>query len=122
MDCPKCNALMEEVSYSGTRVDRCAGCQGLWFQTGELERLRQDDWMADFILDDGDAKVGREFNRIHSIQCPECGAKMLEKADEEQAHIVYEVCPAGHGTFLDAGEFTDLVHKTFWDRFKRRRS
>jgi len=112
---------MEEVSYSGTRVDRCTGCQGLWFQKGELERLRQDDWMADFILDEGDAKVGREFNRIHSILCPECGLKMLERADEEQSHIVYEVCPAEHGTFLDAGEFTDLVHKTFWDRFKRRR-
>ncbi len=121
MDCPKCNASMEEVSYSGTRVDRCTGCQGLWFQAGELERLRKDDWMADFILDEGDAKVGREFNRIHSIPCPECGLKMLERADEEQQHIIYEVCPADHGTFLDAGEFTDLVHKTFWDRFKRRR-
>lgn len=120
MDCPKCNANMEEVSYSGISVDRCTGCQGLWFQTGELEQLRKDDWMADFILDEGDAKVGKEFNRIHAIQCPECGRRMLEQSDPEQPHIVYESCPDGHGTFLDAGEFTDLVHKTFWDRFKRR--
>jgi hypothetical protein len=45
---------------------------------------------------------------------------MVEEADPEQPHIVYETCPDDHGTFLDAGEFTDLVHKTFWDRFKRR--
>jgi Zn-finger nucleic acid-binding protein len=32
---------------------------------------------------------------------------------------MYETCPNGHGTFLDAGEFTDLMHRTFWDRFKR---
>jgi Zn-finger nucleic acid-binding protein len=111
---------MEEVSYTGTRVDRCTGCQGLWFQAGELSRLRQDDWMADFILDEGSARIGKEFNRIHAINCPECGVRMLEEVDQEQKHIVYESCPDGHGHFLDAGEFTDLVHKTFWDRFKRK--
>ena len=120
MDCPKCNASMEEVSYSGTRVDRCTGCQGLWFQAGELERLRDDEWMADFILDEGDAKVGKEFNRIKSVACPECGVEMAEVIDAEQRHISYESCPEGHGCFLDAGEFTDLVHHTFWDRFKRK--
>ena len=46
---------------------------------------------------------------------------MKQESDEEQPHIVYESCPDGHGSFLDAGEFTDLVHKTFWDKFKSAR-
>jgi len=46
---------------------------------------------------------------------------MLQEFDEEQPHITYESCPNGHGTYLDSGEFTDLVRKTFWDKFKRRK-
>jgi len=45
----------------------------------------------------------------------------LENPIIKQPHIIYESCPAGHGTFLDAGEFTDLVNKTFWDKFKKAR-
>jgi Zn-finger nucleic acid-binding protein len=112
---------MELVSYDRIKVDRCTHCKGLWFQTGELERLRKDTWMADYILDEGDAKVGKKFDRIRAIDCPECAADMRQEFDAKQPHIVYETCPNGHGSFLDAGEFTDLVKVTFWDRFKSAR-
>jgi Zn-finger nucleic acid-binding protein len=109
---------MEIASYDEIKVDRCTQCHGLWFDTGELEALRNDIWMADYILDPGDAKVGKKYNKIVAIHCPECEVDMKQEFDEEQPHIIYETCPAGHGTYLDAGEFTDLVNKTFWDRFK----
>ncbi len=118
MHCPKCSADMEITSYDEIKVDRCTQCQGLWFQPEELRALRDDIWMADYILDTGDAKVGKKYNRIGAIHCPQCDADMMQEFDKEQPHIIYESCPAGHGTFLDAGEFTDLVHKTFWDKFK----
>ena len=119
MICPKCSAETEITSYDDIRVDRCTNCKGLWFESGELEQLRKDTWMADYILDSGEAEVGKRYNRIDKIQCPECLAQMKEEFDPDQPHIMYEVCPNGHGTFLDAGEFTDLVHNTFWDRFKK---
>ena len=119
MQCPKCSAAMEITSYDQIKVDRCTSCKGLWFQPEELSELRNDIWMADYILDEGDSKVGKKFNRIGSIHCPQCDTDMRQEFDKEQPHIIYESCPDGHGTFLDAGEFTDLVHKTFWDRFKR---
>ena len=119
MICPKCSGETEITSYDEVRVDRCTNCGGLWFESGELTALREDTWMADYILDTGDPKVGRQYNRIDKIRCPECSTEMKEEFDADQPHIMYEVCPNGHGTFLDAGEFTDLVHKTFWDRFKR---
>ena len=121
MNCPKCASEMETVVYSGTKIDRCTGCKGLWFQPDELAGLREDSWMADYVLDEGEAKIGKEFNRIRAIACPQCDADMLQESDADQPHIVYESCPNGHGVFLDAGEFTDLMHKTFWDRFKRAR-
>lgn len=118
MKCPKCSGEMAQVSYDQIVVDRCITCGGLWFQPDELTALRNDIWMADYILDSGDKKTCKRANAIKDIECPECGVMMLQESDAEQAHITYESCPNQHGTFLDAGEFTDIVHKTFWDKFK----
>ena len=118
MHCPKCSNDMETTSYRDIEIDRCTHCKGLWFQPDELRALRDDIWMADYILDQGDVKTGKKYNQIVAIHCPHCNSDMKQEFDEEQPHIIYETCPEGHGTFLDAGEFTDLVKKTFWDRFK----
>jgi len=109
---------MAQVSYDEIKVDRCISCGGLWFQPDELRTLRDDIWMADYILDSGDKGAGKLSNAIKDIDCPQCGEKMQQESDAEQAHITYESCVNGHGTFLDSGEFTDLVHKSFWDKFK----
>ena len=125
MQYPKCSGEMELVSYDKIEVDRCTDCGGLWFQPEELRALRDDIWMADYIIDsgdsDGDKSAGKAANALKDYPCPECGADMLHESDEEQPHITYESCPNGHGTYLDSGEFTDLVKKTFWDKFKRAR-
>jgi Zn-finger nucleic acid-binding protein len=118
ISCPKCSGDMALVSYDKIKVDRCIACGGLWFQPNELRSLRDDIWMADYILDSGDKHEGKKANAIKDIECPQCGVTMLQESDDEQAHITYESCPNDHGIFLDAGEFTDLVHKTFWDKFK----
>lgn len=121
MNCPKCFAPMEEVAFKGISLFRCEACQGHWFNPAVLDTLRSSGWMADYVLDVGIARVGKLYNQVRDINCPQCNAKMEQKTDPEQRHITYETCPAGHGTFLDAGELTDLLHKTFWDHFKRAR-
>jgi len=39
MKCPKCGADMDEIEMEGIMVDRCPGCQGIYFDAGELELL-----------------------------------------------------------------------------------
>ncbi len=39
MKCPKCGADMEEIEMSSVKVDRCPGCEGLYFDKGEVELL-----------------------------------------------------------------------------------
>lgn len=118
MNCPKCSAEMSLVNYGGYKVQRCNECHGLWFKTAQLAILRRDDWMAHYILDKGEASVGKTFDRVADAPCPQCGTTLRRESDKRQPHIFYDVCPEGHGTFLDAGEFTDLVHETLWDKFK----
>jgi uncharacterized protein len=43
MKCPKCGTHLEEVAFGDVRVDKCFGCEGLWLDKGELERLQTKD-------------------------------------------------------------------------------
>ena len=118
MDCPKCDHDMKPFRYGpGDRqVQRCTNCHGIWFKHSDLRRLKQS-YMAEFV-DTGDASVGREYNKISDIDCPECGTRLDEVSDEKQKHIWYETCPKGHGVYFDAGEFRDWKDETLMDHVR----
>ena len=37
--CPKCAAPLVTITFRGVELDKCSGCGGLWFATGELDRV-----------------------------------------------------------------------------------
>jgi Zn-finger nucleic acid-binding protein len=113
MICPKCQSPMESVSFAGVTVDRCTGCQGIWFDARERNQLQQAKGSE--VIDIGDARVGRKMDRITEIKCPRCDAPMTQVEDVDQHHITFEVCTACKGGFLDAGEFKDLKSYTLAD-------
>lgn len=113
--CPKCGHGMEEISYGDVAIDRCSHCRGLWFDTGEAERLKAR-WMGD-ALDVGDPSTGKRWDKVEDIACPRCGRDMVKLSDPRQKHIWYEMC-SEHGMFMDAGEFTDYKHETLADWFR----
>lgn len=119
MQCPKCQSDMKEFTLStlrgGVAVDRCTSCQGLWFDIGEAETLK-DKWMAEYI-DSGDRDVGKKHNLIRDVNCPRCGKLMNNLSDPQQEHILYEACEE-HGMYFDAGEFTDYKYETLTDIFR----
>ncbi len=39
MKCPKCGADMQEIEMDGILVDKCSGCEGIYFDRGELELM-----------------------------------------------------------------------------------
>jgi len=98
-------------------IDRCSLCQGIWFDEGEIEALR--DNKAATAIDTGDATVGQQHNPIDNYPCPRCGGRMEKQEDSLQRHIWYETCTACNGSFFDAGEFLDLSQLTVSDVFER---
>ncbi len=60
MQCPKCHASMEKVSFEGVEVDRCAGCRGIWFDFQEQQQLKGVKGAA--AIDAGDKAIGRKMN------------------------------------------------------------
>jgi PAT family beta-lactamase induction signal transducer AmpG len=117
MRCPKCRADMEQVFVDDIEVDRCSSCHGLWFDSGELSKLRNKEAAA--VLDIGDIKTGKKQNRIEHYRCPRCAGPMNRLVDPEQTHIWFEQCGSCRGTFFDAGELTDLATVSVSDFFKR---
>ena len=117
MRCPKCRSDMEQIMIDDTEIDRCSNCHGLWFDDGELSKLRNKEAAA--ILDIGDLKVGKEQNKIEHYRCPRCAGEMNRIVDPGQPHIWLEQCESCRGTFFDAGELTDLVTVSISDFFKR---
>ena len=97
---------MEAIEYEGIEVDRCKTCQGIWFDAGESDVLRDKDAAA--TIDTGDPLTGRQTNEIDHYRCPRCDGGMLRRVDPMQPHIQYEECTSCRGSFFDAGEFSDL--------------
>ena len=116
MECPKCHGAMESVEF-GTDVEikRCSGCAGLYCERQTLQRM-PDEWLADTVLDNGSAAEGARHNEIRDIPCPGCGTTMDRVQDQEQSHIILDVCSACEGVFLDAGELTDMKTVTLMDQ------
>ena len=115
LKCPKCRQGMEEVTHEDITIDRCTGCGGLWFDGDEAQRLK--NLPGSEMLDLGNPKKGRHYDRYADICCPRCGKVMEKSSDWKQVHIWYEVC-RDHGIFMDAGEFTDFKYETLLDGFR----
>ena len=118
MECPKCSNAMETKLYGPKiTVDRCTNCFGLWVATDVLQEMRSE-WMVEAFLDIGHPKVGKEYDKVVDIDCPECHGKMEKIMDPVQTHIWMELCPRCDKVFLDAGEFSDLKYETLMDKVK----
>ena len=117
MQCPKCGGTLETQTYGQITVRRCTQCHGLWCMPETLLALKEE-YMAEVVIDSGDPSVGRKYNRVEDIDCPECGSVMKKSSDARQVHVWYEECPRGHGMFFDAGELTDLKFETLLDKVR----
>jgi uncharacterized protein len=116
MDCPKCDSVMEEVTFNTVTVDRCTQCKGIWFQGVEHKELKKMKGAES--IDVGSEALGAEYDDLEEVHCPECDTVMATVPDKFQPHIHYEACPKGHGVYFDAGEFKDFKEESLSDFIK----
>jgi Zn-finger nucleic acid-binding protein len=115
MNCPKCSSKFEKIGFGVVDLERCLGCRGLWFDMLEKEDLVKI--AGSEAIDIGNDQVGKEYNHLDDVHCPQCKVEMLPMVNKDQSHIKYESCPMCYGTFFDAGEFRDLKEYTVVDCF-----
>lgn len=98
MRCPRCKGDLRRVAFRGIQVDRCASCQGLWLDYGELDQLE------DTILDDDHVKGSLMFSSRHGdLTCPRC-EQPLRAFSYRAYSLELDFCPSEHGWWLDSGE------------------
>ena len=116
MQCPKCLADMETVTFNGVEVDRCTQCYGLFFDRMEKETLKQMKGAEG--IDIGDEFVGARYNEILDVPCPKCKVKMNHVFETDPFEIKFEVCPECKGAYFDAGEFRDYMDDEIFESFQ----
>ena len=119
MECPKCQAQMERVQFEEVEVDRCVRCGGLWFDALEHEGLQGR--AGSEAIDSGPRWQSSMHNVQGKVFCPTDGTLMIRMVNAAQPHMWVESCPVCHGSFFDAGEFTDFKEHTIGELFPNRR-
>jgi Zn-finger nucleic acid-binding protein len=107
--CPVCKAEMMIVEYHDIELDMCAECQGVWFDSGELELMLQThqaegiDEFLEEMRNSPDANTDEKKRK-----CPLCGKKMDKKDVGGIPKVIIDNCRNGHGIWFDGGEVVEL--------------
>lgn len=133
MKCPKCPGKLKEITVENVKVDICWICEGIWFDKDELEKVLMAD-SKNFNLNqlghsDMDGKEIETLRQQINDQigaCPRCsdGTNLNKENYVLNPKVEIDVCPKGHGIWLDGGEvqllrkrtLADIVHN--FDEFK----
>jgi Zn-finger nucleic acid-binding protein len=106
MKCPKCQIEnIGEFSIEGVTVNRCAACQGVWFDAHELSELLAEDARHVSALlrarsqDQADGKKGA---------CPRDNSPLLRVYSSIDKSVIIDARAECHGIWLDSGEFEKL--------------
>ncbi|MDQ7778619.1 MAG: zf-TFIIB domain-containing protein [Planctomycetota bacterium] len=108
MNCPKCGTKLAKVIVDGVLADRCATCEGIWLDAGELDNLiRKEKKSKDELL----AEAKRELCEVAAIcivgTCPRCQGK-LEQFIERPAMVKLDSCRSCKGIWFDYGELEKI--------------
>jgi len=110
MICPTCKSDMIVVEYNKIELDYCTDCQGVWFDSGELElllesmNLESQNVFLSNILSSEEAESSEKKRK-----CPICGRKMKKTGIGQESGILIDVCQRGDGLWFDGGELGQLT-------------
>jgi hypothetical protein len=94
-------------------IDYCNGCEGLWFDAGELELLLETEKDRSRF---SNLFKEAEPEKEKSYDCPICGKRMLKFEVGEQAKVVIDKCKRNHGLWLDKGELEQVLQLSSQNR------
>ena len=113
MKCPRDGTALQRVEALGLELDKCHRCDGIWFDHGELQRLR-DAGAAD-VEEAIEEKYGDpdfEAGSVeHHMRCPRCGedTRLTRRHYTYTKPVVVDYCAACYGFWLDDGELNAII-------------
>ncbi len=112
MNCPACKNAMIVVEHKRIELDYCPRCQGVWFDSGELELWLESVEHGDTRQFLGDILKAQEaVSAEKRRKCPICHQRMGKTTIGQQPAILIDVCRRGDGLWFDGGEFEQLLRE-----------
>jgi Zn-finger nucleic acid-binding protein len=112
MICPVCRKGALIVEYNNIELDYCPKCEGVWFDSGELELLLESAGLGDYrSYLDGMINAPETATSEKKRKCPICRRKMKKTYIDEGKNTLVDVCHRGDGIWFDKGEVQSLVNK-----------
>jgi len=111
MKCPRDGTELAKVEILGLELDKCHKCDGLWFDRGELERVRDAEVPEiEEVLEDkyGDPEV-KEGEVEGYMRCPRCGARLQRQHYTYVRPVRVDRCEKCLGFWLDDTELDAVV-------------
>ena len=105
MKCVKCDGTLRRVGLEEIEVDRCDTCSGIWFDSGELQRILGRATIAELRTKAKSSKT----DDTKRATCPRCrGEGKLVQVASLTSEIHIDTCAVCGGQWLDAGELEIL--------------
>ncbi len=119
MECPVCsNQELQtlEVTTEGQPIalDWCRdGCEGVWFDSGELERMDEPIEKGNENLKKLLEAERREERSQENRSCPSCSEQMNMERFDYDSWVYVDTCKHCGGTWLDGGELK-IIRDTYY--------
>jgi len=110
MKCPNCkNVLNEKITIGVVVIDKCAVCNGSWFEGDEL-RKAEDEKAVDAKWFDFDLWKNQSSFRAEETDriCPLDDMKLF-KLNYDNSSIEIDACKKCNSIWLDKGEFEKII-------------
>ncbi len=121
MRCPRDGTELKARIYEAdVEIDECPKCRGTFLDEGELERIQaaiEKDHSRAMSRPVDSVREEHEAEREEAqplVSCLKCGAQMERRRYGLGSQTVIDVCPQGHGLWLDGGELEQL--EQFYER------
>jgi len=100
---------MDSLNYGRIELDQCPGCEGMWFDQGELQQVSNlmDDCARAFKVDPWE-EIRKMSVTIGARQCPRCRAPMGVVC-YPHPRLEVDVCLLCAGVWLDADELNKIL-------------
>ena len=111
MKCPRDGTVLAKVEILGLEIDKCHKCDGIWFDRGELERIR------DAAVPDIEEALERKYgdpkfqqDRVEGyMRCPRCGGRLQAQHYTYVRAVRIDRCEKCLGFWVDDTELDAIV-------------
>ena len=113
MKCPRDGTILSKVHVLGVELDKCHKCDGIWFDHGELEQIR--DTATPGVEEYIEQKYGNpefEADMVDGYMvCPSCDGKLMEFNYSWFKPVKVDTCQGCNGVWLDKGELATITEQ-----------